>query len=115
MKNKILLLSSFLIVWILLYLNLNTITDFIVYSFIGLEKNTHLTNAIWFFIFEVPKVLMLLILVVFGVGIIRSYFSPERTRKMLGGKSLFAGNVLLMRGFAGGGAPASCDPFMLTG
>ncbi|MBK7228253.1 MAG: permease [Ignavibacteriales bacterium] len=94
MKNKILLLSSFLIVWILLYLNLNTITDFIVYSIIGLEKNTHLTNAIWFFIFEVPKVLMLLILVVFGVGIIRSYFSPERTRKMLGGKSLFTGNVL---------------------
>ena len=93
MKNKILLLSSFLIVWILLYLNLNTITDFIVYSIIGLEKNTHLTNAIWFFIFEVPKVLMLLILVVFGVGIIRSYFSPERTRKMLGGKSLFTGNV----------------------
>jgi uncharacterized protein len=94
LKNKILLLSSFLIVWILLYLNLNAITDFIVYSIIGLEKNTHLTNAIWFFIFEVPKVLMLLILVVFGVGIIRSYFSPERTRKMLGGKSLFAGNVL---------------------
>mgnify|MGYP001423389197 CR=1 FL=1 len=94
MKNKILLLSSFLIVWILLYLNLNALTDFIVYSIIGLEKNTHLTNAIWFFIFEVPKVLMLLILVVFGVGIIRSYFSPERTRKMLGGKSLFAGNVL---------------------
>lgn len=94
MKNKILLLSSFLIVWILLYLNLNALTDFIVYSIIGLEKNTHLTNAIWFFIFEVPKVLILLILVVFGVGIIRSYFSPERTRKMLGGKSLFAGNVL---------------------
>ncbi|MBK7631054.1 MAG: permease [Ignavibacteriales bacterium] len=93
-KNKLLLLSSFLIVWILLYLNLNTITDFIIYSIIGLEKNTHLTNAIWFFIFEVPKVIMLLILVVFGVGIIRSYFSPERTRKILGGKSLFAGNVL---------------------
>lgn len=94
MKNKILLLSSFLIVWILLYLNLNTVTDFVVYLIIGLEKDTHLTNAIWFFIFEVPKVLMLLILVVFGVGIIRSYFSPERTRKMLGGKSLFTGNVL---------------------
>jgi len=94
LKNKILLLSFFLIVWILLYLNLNAITNFIIYSIIGLEKNTHLTNAIWFFIFEVPKVLMLLILVVFGVGIIRSYFSPERTRKMLGGKSLFAGNVL---------------------
>ena len=94
MKNKILILSVFILIWILIYLNLNALTDFIVYSIIGLEKNTHLTNAIWFFIFEVPKVLMLLILVVFGVGIIRSYFSPERTRKMLGGKSLFAGNVL---------------------
>lgn len=94
MKNKILVLSSFLLLWILLYSNLNVITDFIVYSIIGLEKKTHLTNAIWFFIFEVPKVLMLLVLIVFGVGIIRSYFSPERTRKILGGKSLFAGNVL---------------------
>jgi hypothetical protein len=94
MKNKILILSAFVLLWILIYLNLNALTDFIVYSIIGLEKNTHLTNAIWFFIFEVPKVLMLLILVVFGVGIIRSYFSPEQTRKMLGGKSLFAGNVL---------------------
>ena len=94
MKNKILILSAFVLLWILIYLNLNALTDFIVYSIIGLEKNTHLTNAIWFFIYEVPKVLMLLILVVFGVGIIRSYFSPERTRKMLGGKSLFVGNVL---------------------
>ena len=94
MKNKILILSVFILLWILIYLNLNALTDFIVYSIIGLEKNTHLTNAIWFFIFEVPKVLMLLIIVVFGVGIIRSYFSPERTRKMLGGKSLFTGNVL---------------------
>ena len=94
MKNKLLILLSFLLIWILIYLNLNAVTDFIVYSIIRLEKNTHLTNAIWFFVYDVPKVLMLLVLVVFGVGIIRSYFSPERTRKMLGGKSLFAGNVL---------------------
>jgi len=94
MKNKILILSSFLLIWILIYLNLNALTDLLVYSIIGLEKDTHLTNAIWFFIYEVPKVLLLLVLIVFAVGIIRSYFSPERTRKMLGGKSLFAGNVL---------------------
>ena len=94
MKNKIVILSSFLLFWILIYLNLNEVTDFIVYSIIGLKKDTHITNAIWFFIFEVPKVLLLLVLVVFAVGIIRSYFSPERTRKMLGRKSLFTGNVL---------------------
>lgn len=94
MKNKILILLFLLLVWVLLYLNLNVFTDFIVYSIAGLEKNTHLTNAIWFFIYEVPKILLLLTLIVFVVGIVRSYFSPERTRKMLGGKKLFTGNVM---------------------
>ena len=93
-KNKILILSLFLLLWILIYLNLTVFTDFIVYSIAGLEKDMHLTSAIWFFIYEVPKVLLLLVLVVFAVGIIRSYFSPDRTRKMLGGKSLFTGNIL---------------------
>jgi uncharacterized membrane protein YraQ (UPF0718 family) len=37
---------------------------------------------------------MLLVLVVFGVGIIRSFFTPERTRKILSGKSESVGNVL---------------------
>lgn len=94
MKNKITILLLFLLIWISLYLNLNTITDFIIYTIAGLESSTQLTNAIWFFIYEVPKVLLLLILVVFVVGIIRSYFSPERTRKILGGKSQFTGNIL---------------------
>jgi hypothetical protein len=37
---------------------------------------------------------MLLTIVVFGVGIIRSFFTPERTRKILSGKSESVGNVL---------------------
>jgi uncharacterized membrane protein YraQ (UPF0718 family) len=53
-----------------------------------------LTETIRFFIYEVPKVIMLLVLIIFVVGIIRTYFSPEKTRKALEGKSLFAGNIL---------------------
>jgi uncharacterized membrane protein YraQ (UPF0718 family) len=59
-----------------------------------MDKSTHLTDAIRFFIYEVPKVLLLLTLIVFIVGIIRSYFSPEKTRKILAGKSLLTGNIL---------------------
>ncbi|MCU7492976.1 MAG: permease [Ignavibacteria bacterium] len=59
-----------------------------------MNRDSHLTEAVRFFIYEVPKVLLLLVLIVFAVGIIRTYFSPERTRKMLEGKSLFTGNVL---------------------
>jgi len=83
-----------LLLWVILYVNLTEITDFIIYSVLSLSKESHLTKAVHFFVYEVPKVLLLLTLIVFFVGIIRTYFSPERTRKILGGKSLFTGNVL---------------------
>jgi len=52
------------------------------------------TAALDYFIFHVPKMLLLLGLVVFGVGILRSFFTPERTRKILAGRRQFVGNVL---------------------
>ena len=84
----------FLPVWFLLYKNLQWLTDKFVDDVLGLTAGTHLTEALRFFIFEVPKVLLLLTLIIFFVGIIRTYFSPERTRKALEGKSLFTGNVM---------------------
>ena len=53
-----------------------------------------MTEAIRFFLYDTPKVFILLTVIVFVVGIIRSYFSPEKTRKALEGKPLFAGNVM---------------------
>ncbi|MHB9107506.1 MAG: permease [Armatimonadota bacterium] len=80
--------------WVLLYRNLVTITDWLTYTALHLTRDTHLGEAVWFFLYEVPKVLMLLALVVFGVGIIRSFFTPERTRRILAGKRESVGNVL---------------------
>ena len=60
----------------------------------GLAQGSHLGAAVEFFVFESPKVLMLLTLVVFGVGIVRSFFTPERTRRILSGKRESTGNVL---------------------
>lgn len=93
--NKKILGAIFLIpVWYLVYHNLQPLSDWIIDKVLGLEKGAHITESLRFFIFEVPKVLMLLALIIFFVGIIRSYFSAERTRKMLEGKSTFTGNIL---------------------
>jgi uncharacterized membrane protein YraQ (UPF0718 family) len=46
-----------------------------------------------FFVFDTPKVLLLLTLVVFGVGVVRSYFTPDRARRTLAGKREAVGNV----------------------
>jgi uncharacterized membrane protein YraQ (UPF0718 family) len=64
------------------------------YDLLGMTAGGRLSLAVEFFLFEVPKVLMLLTLVVFGVGIVRSFFTPERTRLILAGRRESAGNVL---------------------
>jgi uncharacterized membrane protein YraQ (UPF0718 family) len=82
-----------LIVWLITYYFLETGVGIFI-SALPLPASTRLTESIRFFLFETPKVLLLLTLVIFIVGIIRSYFSPERTRRILEKKSLFTGNVM---------------------
>jgi len=94
-KNwKIWLPFLLLPVWWVVYNNLAPAVDWIVFSGFGMTKGEHLAEAIWFFLFEFPKVMLLLTLIIFFVGIIRTFFTPERTRKALEGKKTFTGNVM---------------------
>jgi uncharacterized membrane protein YraQ (UPF0718 family) len=81
-------------VWYLIYHNLQPATNWLIDSVFGMLKGAHLTEAVRFFVFEFPKVMMLLTLIIFLVGIIRTYFTPERTRKALEGKKTFTGNIM---------------------
>ncbi len=80
--------------WVGLYAVLQRLAVWLTYGAAGLERGTRLASAVEFFVFEAPKVLLLLVLVVFGVGIVRSFFTPERTRRVLAGRSESVGNVL---------------------
>lgn len=93
-KKEIWLVIALLSIWIVIYFKLQSITDWLIGSVFVLEKGKHFTETLRFFIFELPKVVLLLTLIIFFVGIIRSWFSPGRTRKMLEGKSTFTGNIL---------------------
>lgn len=89
--------SVLMVLWWGIYLNLSTLANLTTRSLsrlTGFSLEGHLGSAIAFFVFETPKVLMLLVLVVFGVGIVRSFFTPERTRAILAGKRESVGNVL---------------------
>ncbi len=83
-----------MVVWWLVYGQLAALSHWAAYGALGLVEGTPLARAVEFFVFEVPKVLMLLVLVVFGVGIVRSFFTPDRTRAILAGKRESVGNVL---------------------
>lgn len=80
--------------WLFIYFNIEQWAKYATFSILKFDINGKLAETTKFFLYEVPKVLLLLILIVFIVGIIRSYFSPEKTRKILEGKPLFAGNIM---------------------
>ncbi|MBT3310641.1 MAG: permease [Desulfobacteraceae bacterium] len=80
--------------WWKLYRFLPQISSWITYDLFSITKGSHIGGAIQFFLYDTPKVMMLLLLVVFGVGIIRSFFTPEKTRAMLAGRNLFLGNIM---------------------
>ncbi len=82
-----------LVLWWLVYSQLKPFADWFAYSLCGLSEHEQLGSAIAFFLFEAPKVLMLLTLIVFFVGIVRSFFTPDRTRRILIGKRETAGNL----------------------
>ena len=80
--------------WWLIYLNLEAFSGFFTHAILHLPPGTRYASAVKFFVYDTPKVLLLLTLVVFGVGIVRSFFTPERTRRILAGKAESLGNVL---------------------
>jgi uncharacterized protein len=97
-KNKItryiLYAIPALVIWWFIYQRLSDFSKAVTYLFLRLPEGKHLSSAVEFFLYETPKVLMLLVLVVFGVGIVRSFFTPEKTRKILAGKRESIGNIL---------------------
>jgi uncharacterized membrane protein YraQ (UPF0718 family) len=82
------------VAWLIAYNVIQPLADEITYNLLRLTSGSHLGESIAFFLYDVPKVLLLLAGMVFLISIIRTFFSPERTRALLGGKRQGIGNVL---------------------
>jgi len=92
-RRLVLGLARALEAWILLYASLHALASWLTYDLLGLTRGRALTEAVAFFIYDAPKVLLLLTLAVFGIGIVRSFFTAKRARRILTGKRETAGNV----------------------
>jgi uncharacterized protein len=86
-------LSIALITWLLIYNLIQPLADWISYSAFGLARDSRLGESVAFFLYDVPKILLLLSGMVFLIAIVRTFFSPERTRSLLGGKREGVGNI----------------------
>jgi uncharacterized membrane protein YraQ (UPF0718 family) len=87
-------LVAVLALWILAYVAIQPLADWFAYGALGLPTDSRLGQSLAFFLYDVPKILLLLSGMIFLISIVRTFFSPERTRVLLGGKREGVGNVL---------------------
>lgn len=87
-------LGGGLMVWLALYLQLPALARWVTYGLLGLPHGGALSDAVAFFVYDAPKVLLLLALAVFAIGIVRSFFTARRARRILAGRRESVGNVL---------------------
>lgn len=89
-----LLLGVIIAIWFALYNVIQPLANWITYSLFRIQTGSHLGASVAFFLYDVPKILLLLSGMIFLISILRTFFSPERTRALLGGKREGIGNVL---------------------
>lgn len=80
--------------WTALYLILQPLAGWLAFRGLGLAPGSRLGEAVAFFVFEAPKVLMLLGAVVLGVSFVQTFLSPERTRDLLARRTGAWSNLL---------------------
>ncbi|MGZ6291536.1 MAG: permease, partial [Syntrophales bacterium] len=68
--------------------------DWLTYDIFQLIMGTHLADALNFFIYDTIKILLMLTAIIFIVSVIRSFFPPEKVKKILATKAEFVGNIL---------------------
>ena len=92
-KRILLILAAVLAAWLITYNLIQPLANWVAYTAIGLTQGSHLGEAVAFFLYDVPKILLLLSGMVFLISLVRTFFSPERTRALLGGKHQGVGNI----------------------
>lgn len=73
---------------------LQIFADYMTYEVFNIKSGTNLAGAIDFFIYDSLKIFLMLIVIIFFVSMIRTYFSPERTKQLLSHKREFSGNIV---------------------
>ena len=84
---------AFVALWFAIYRQLPAFSEWLT-SLLPVDRASHTGEALAFFFYDTPKVIMLLALIVFAMGVVRSFFSPEKTRALLSGKREGVGNVM---------------------
>ena len=89
---KLLILA--VVVWFGIYFILDPVSKYLTFDLMKLNPSSHLGSAVQFFLYDTPKVLMLLTFAVFVIGLVQTFVTPQRVRTILSGKKEWIGNIM---------------------
>jgi len=73
---------------------LNRVADLVAWQLLHLTAGTRLGEAVHFFVYDTLKIFIMLSIIIFLVAVIRSFFPPEKTRKILSYRRQYFGNIV---------------------
>jgi uncharacterized protein len=88
-----LVVGTAVVAWIVAWFATAPLALWVTFDVLGLEPGTPLGEAVAFFLYDVPKVLLLLLGIVTVVTLVRGFFPPEKVRDALSGRGEVVGSV----------------------
>jgi uncharacterized protein len=74
------------LLWLLAYLANAPFWNWAIFDLLALDPASRWGGAVHFFFYDVSKIMLLLVAIIFAVTLLRSFLSVERTRSLLGGR-----------------------------
>lgn len=88
------IVGTLAVLWFAAYNAIQPLSNWLASDVLGLPAEPGFGQSVAFFLYDVPKILLLLSGMIFLITVIRSFFSPEQTRAVLGGKREGIGNLI---------------------
>jgi uncharacterized membrane protein YraQ (UPF0718 family) len=82
------------ILWIAAYQNLRPFADFVTYTLLNLSRESHLGTSLNFFVYDVPKLLLLLSGMIFLITLLQTFLNPQKVRALVEKRGEGVGNVM---------------------
>lgn len=93
-RTAIGIIAVLAVIWWVVYSNLQPIADWLTYDFLRLERQSHFGQALNFFVYDVPKILLLLAGMIFLITLLQTFIDVNRVRSVVEKRGEGIGNLM---------------------
>ena len=93
-QRSFLIVSVLAVLWVIAYNNLQAIADWVTYTLLNFSREDRLGEALNFFIYDTPKLLLLLAGMIFLITLVQTFIDTNKVREVVEKRGEGVGNVM---------------------